>query len=126
MGMTDGFFGSFGDSLAAASGEELRSLLDMVDTTVLRRTEGRRPEHRERYCIVHYLRTLARNGLIPFPFRITKHESPDFDVEAGADLFDDDEQLSLALQRLIEIIGEAAKNVSDETRAGPARCRGRR
>jgi len=32
------------------------------------------------------------------------------------DDLDEDEQLSLALQRLIEIIGEAAKKVSGETR----------
>jgi len=73
--MTDGFFGARGDSFAAKDAAELRARLDEIDTTVPRRTEGRTAEHRERYCVVHYLRTLERNGLLQLPFKITKGEN---------------------------------------------------
>lgn len=42
-----------------------------------------------------------------------------------ADL-DDDELLRLALTKLIEIVGEAAKHTSDDLRESRRRCRGRR
>ena len=38
--MVDGFFGSLGDFLAAANGDELRDILAQVDATVPDRTEG--------------------------------------------------------------------------------------
>jgi len=85
--MTDGFFSAQGDSFAAEDSAELRVRLDEIETTVPRRTEGRTVEHRERYCIVHYLRTLERNGLVEFPFKITKGESPDFRIEMGSQTF---------------------------------------
>jgi predicted nucleotidyltransferase len=85
--MAGQFFGALGDDLAAASGDELRALLEQVDITVPRRTQGRRSEHIERYCVVHYLRTLERNGLLRFPFRISKDDPPDFVVEMGSERF---------------------------------------
>lgn len=85
--MTEGFFGARGDSFAAKDADELRARLDAVNTKVPDRKQGRRSEHRERYCIVHYLRTLGRNGLVEFPFKIQKGESPDFRIEMGAQLF---------------------------------------
>jgi predicted nucleotidyltransferase len=82
--MSAPFFGPLGDGFAAADGEELRSILARVDATVPPRTGGSRAEHRERYCIVHYLRTLERHGLLQFPFRIAKTERPDFELEMGS------------------------------------------
>lgn len=83
--MKNGFFGSLGNRFAAKESSELRALLDGIDITVPgRKTGDRRPEHRERYCIVHYLRTLERNGLIQFPFQISKGESPDFRIQMGS------------------------------------------
>lgn len=71
--MTDGtFFGRLGDGSTAASAAELRSILDTLDVTVPRRTDGRRSEHRERYCIIHYLRALEQNGLLCYPITIAK------------------------------------------------------
>jgi uncharacterized protein with HEPN domain len=40
----------------------------------------------------------------------------DFTEKTSRARLDDDEQLSLSLVRLLEIVGEAAKNVSEETR----------
>jgi uncharacterized protein len=85
--MAKGFFGSLGDGFAVESAERLRTILDQLDATVPRRTEGRRAEDRERYSIVHYLRALERSGLLRFPFRITKDERPDFTVEMGSEVF---------------------------------------
>jgi predicted nucleotidyltransferase len=85
--MADGFFGPLGDSFAAASDDELRDLLARVDATVPDRTQGGRSEHRERYSIVHYLRTLERHGLLSFPFKISKDEGPDFQLEMGSQIF---------------------------------------
>lgn len=79
--MTDRFFGARGDSFAAKDAAELRASLAKINATLP--TEGLRAEHRERYCIVHYLRTLEQNGLIEFPFRITWDDSPDFRIEMG-------------------------------------------
>jgi hypothetical protein len=81
--MAAGFFAPMGDALRAASGDQLRGLLEQVDLTVPKRKDGRRTGHRERYCVVHYLRTLERNGLLEYPFQVAKGESPDFVVEAG-------------------------------------------
>lgn len=83
--MTDGFFGARGDSFAAQDADELRASLAKINATLP--TEGLRAEHRERYCIVHYLRTLEQNELIEFPFRITWDDSPDFRIEMGSRIF---------------------------------------
>lgn len=85
--MDGGFFGRLGDRLAAESGAELRRLLGRVDTVVPARVEGRRAIHRERFCVVHYLRTLERNGLLRFPCEITKEERPDFRIAMGSQHF---------------------------------------
>lgn len=85
--MAEAFFGSLGNSFVAASDHEIRSLLSQVDATVPQRTQGRTRDHRERYCIVHYLRTLEQNGLLQYPFKLTKGEGPDFTVEMGSQQF---------------------------------------
>lgn len=81
--MHRGFFDTHGDEIRAADAAELRAVLEEVDTTVPDRTDGRRSEHEERYCVVHYLRTLERQGLIEFPIEVAKGESPDFRVCMG-------------------------------------------
>lgn len=85
--MSNSFFGSLGGGFSAASSGELRALLDQIDVTVPRRSERRRSGHRERYCIVHYLRALERNGLLDFPFQVARDESPDFLIAAGSKRF---------------------------------------
>lgn len=85
--MASGFFASMGNRLSAASGDELRALLQRLDVSVPKRKEGRRSDHRERYSVVHYLRTVERNGLLEYPFQITKGESPDFVIESGPNRF---------------------------------------
>ncbi|MEM7482580.1 MAG: nucleotidyltransferase domain-containing protein [Acidobacteriota bacterium] len=73
--------------MAAETGQELRAKLGTLDISVPRQTEGRTTEARERYCIVHYLRTLETHGLVDFPLRISQGESPDCDVIAGSNRF---------------------------------------
>lgn len=85
--MAKGFFGRFGDTLSAQDGEELWRRLSEVDTTLVKRKHGRRSPERERYCVVHYLRTLARSGLLEYPFEIGKRERPDFHVRAAGRIY---------------------------------------
>ncbi len=67
-----------GSELSFASAGDLTRQLSEMDSSVPRRTEGRRSHHRERYCIVRYLTALARSSLLKFPLRVEKSESPDF------------------------------------------------
>jgi predicted nucleotidyltransferase len=83
--MANGFFGTLGDGFAAASDDELRDLLARVEAIVPPRMQGRTRDDRERYCIVHYLRTLERAGLLRFPFKVTKDRRPRFRIEQGSE-----------------------------------------
>ncbi len=85
--MAESFFASLGNGLTAGSDRKIRDLLSQVDADVPSRVERRTSDDRERYCIVHYLRALERAGLIRYPFKLTKSESPDFQVEMGSQLF---------------------------------------
>lgn len=71
-------FSEKGSELSFTSAGDLAGQLGDIDASVPRRTEGRRMHHRERYCLVHYLSTLARSLLLTYPFRVKKWESPDF------------------------------------------------
>lgn len=85
--MSQGFFGTHGDEIRAADAAELRAVLEEIDLIVPGRTDGRRSEHEERYCVVHYLRALERQGLIEFPIKVSNGESPDFQVRMGGRSF---------------------------------------
>ena len=67
-----------GSELSFSDRENLLQFLDDVDVSFPGRTEGRRSHHRERYCMIHYLQTLAEESLLEFPLRIVRSESPDF------------------------------------------------
>lgn len=67
-----------GSELTFSDRENLLQFLAAVDVSVPGRTEGRRSQHRERYCMVHYLQTLADGSLLEFPLRIVRSQSPDF------------------------------------------------
>jgi hypothetical protein len=67
-----------GSALSFTSAGDLIRQLSEIDSSVPRRTEERRSHHRERYCIVRYLTALARHGLLEFPLKVEKSESPDF------------------------------------------------
>jgi len=67
-----------GSELSFSDRENLLHILGDVDVSVPGRKEGRRSHQRERYCIVHYLQTLADESLLEFPLKIVRSESPDF------------------------------------------------
>lgn len=68
-----------GSEVLCQSAEDLLRLFGEIDTTVpSRATKSRKPYHRERFCIVRYLSTLAAASRLQFPLRIVKSESPDF------------------------------------------------
>lgn len=76
------FFGRHGNEFTVGNRAQLAELLDTIDITVPQRSRGRTTEHRERYCIVKYLRHLGENHLLEFPLTVIKnqpgHRSPDF------------------------------------------------
>ena len=49
-----------------------------LDITVPPRRKERQHFHKERYCIVLYLKKLVSAQLVSFPFGIKKNEFPDF------------------------------------------------
>lgn len=85
--MADGFFGSHGNRLRSKTGEGLGQRLAEIDSTVSRRSSGRSTAQRERWSLVHYLRTLHQNGLVRFPLEIERGERPDFVVRMGDQRF---------------------------------------
>jgi hypothetical protein len=73
-----------GSELSFVDAADLLQKLGQMDSTVPKRTKGRRSHHRERFCIVRYLGALASTSLLTFPLRVVKWESPDFLIhEAG-------------------------------------------
>jgi uncharacterized protein len=73
-------FGRFGNRLEAGSYDDLVARLAAVDRPVPGRTEGRRQNDRERYCIVAYLLHLAEADLLEYPLLVEKEQAPDFVV----------------------------------------------
>jgi hypothetical protein len=71
-------FTDAGDELSFDSAGDLFRQLSEIDSSVPRRTEGRKQHHMERYCFVRYLTALARSSLLQFPSTAIKWESPDF------------------------------------------------
>ncbi len=71
-------FEVMGSELFSEHASDFLKELHEIDTTVPQRTQGRRSHHRERYCIVRYLDTLAKASRLAFPLRVVKCESPDF------------------------------------------------
>jgi len=67
-----------GDSLCFQSQREFESGVETLDTSVPSRTEGRKSFHRERACLVMFLKALVASSQIDFPFCVRKSESPDF------------------------------------------------
>lgn len=72
------FFGQFGNTITASNKTTFLSKLATVDITVPSRVDGRRTEHREKYCIVKYMEFLADKNLFNYPLILEKGESPDF------------------------------------------------
>ena len=72
------FFGNYGNTLFFANANDFDKKISRIDVTVPPRTAGRTAHHRERYCIVKYLRQLNTQNLLRFPFELSKEESPDF------------------------------------------------
>jgi hypothetical protein len=73
-----------GSELSFVDVADLVQKLGQIDTDVPQRTRGRRSHHRERFCIVRYLGSLASSGLLTFPLRVVKWESPDFLIHQAA------------------------------------------
>ena len=78
------FFGPHGKTLSVRDRADFEAKIRDVDHEVPGRTQGRTSVHRERYCILIWLRTIVRCSKIQFPFAISKCESPDFIIEHPA------------------------------------------
>ncbi len=56
---------------------DLQAALKSLDSSVPKRSEGRRAEHTERFCIAHLLATLP-HAYISFPLVVLHEDKPDF------------------------------------------------
>jgi len=65
-------------SLKAETQAELLQKLGRIDVSVPGRTEGRRSDHCETYCICHFLASYAADALLRFPLELVARQSPDF------------------------------------------------
>ncbi|MFB5206210.1 MULTISPECIES: hypothetical protein [Stenotrophomonas] len=70
--------------LTAATPAELQIKLGQLDTAVPPRSEGRRTDHVERYCVVHLLATIPPEHL-SFPLTLVHSDRPDFVLTMPAD-----------------------------------------
>ena len=74
------FFDKFGNEIEATNKNELLEKLSKINIKVPFRTEGRKSDHREKYCICIYLEKLAQNNLLKYPISLKKikKDPPDF------------------------------------------------
>jgi uncharacterized protein len=74
-----------GHSVTFEDRDHLLETLDRLDQPVPARHEGRSRDHREHFCMVHYLRFLAGEDLLPLPVTLRKipegQDPPDFVLE---------------------------------------------
>jgi hypothetical protein len=67
-----------GDYLTFKNQNDFALKLSQIDTNVPADSKKRKSYHRERACIVPYLKALVKASRINFPFTICKSERPDF------------------------------------------------
>lgn len=72
-----------GESIHFEDRDHLLETLDGLDRLVPERNEGRSEDHREHFCMLHYLRLLAGEDLLALPVTLTKerNDPPDFVLE---------------------------------------------
>ena len=72
-----------GHSVSFEDRDHLLETLDRLNQRVPARHEGRTRDHREHFCMVHYLRFLAGEDLLPLPVTLKKppQDPPDFLLE---------------------------------------------
>lgn len=73
-----GFFDIYGDQVDFQDLPDLTKKLAGLARPVPRRTEGRRSEDRELWCLSGYLLALGESGRLQFPLSVQKAEAPDF------------------------------------------------
>ena len=76
--MAEHFWGCQGDTLCLSDQKSALAFLSSIDTSVPARTKGRKSSHRERYCIVEFLKHCLRTQCFELPIIVEKTESPDF------------------------------------------------
>ena len=96
-----------GSELFFSDRENLLQFLGDVNVSVPGRAEGHRSHHRERYCMDHYLQTLADGSLLEFPLKIVRSESPGFflnfiDSSVAVEIRDVGTELSQEATTLLE------------------------
>jgi hypothetical protein len=81
----DGVLLQPGHSVRFEDRDHLLEILDSLDQPVPARREGRTKDHREHFCILHYLRFVAEAGLLPLPVTLRNlfegQDPPDFVLE---------------------------------------------
>jgi hypothetical protein len=70
--------------LEAQSKEEFLDRLESLPSDVGSRLKRRSQEKKENFAIKHYFKLRAKQGLVEYPVRLKKNESPDYFVWEGA------------------------------------------
>ncbi len=74
-----------GDAVAFQDRDDLLVKLDRLDQPIPARHEGRTEDHRQHFCLVHYLRFVGEEGLLQLPLTLNVtprgEDPPDFTLE---------------------------------------------
>lgn len=54
-----------------------------IDTSVPKRSEGRKTEHTEKYSIVSFLKEFQNKNILTFPFTLIHRDKPDFSIKTS-------------------------------------------
>jgi hypothetical protein len=103
-----------GDSLCFQTESEFQSIIATLQLTVPARNEGRKSFHRERTCLVMYLKELVAHSRIDFPFCVRKTESPDFLLTVNDEIQIGIEHRDITSQRFQQHLSESANGPSGQ------------
>lgn len=78
------FFQNYGDEIEFRDLEDLQSKFSQLDCSVPKRSQGRKTEHEERWCLRLYLMVLSSKGYVQFPISVKKRERPDFIIRSAS------------------------------------------
>ena len=112
--MNTDYLSKTGDSLCFHTESEFQSTIATLELTVPTRNEGRKSFHRERSCLVMFLKALVSHCSIEFPFCVRKTEGPDFLLTVKENTHIGIEHRDITSQSYQQHLSESASKPSGE------------